>query len=665
MAEVGRKRVLDGEGPQHSAKDDLLTSLKDLVETETDRNPHLLSKDPRMATTLIEGAGERINIYGNIMNTVSSLLDNLIKEQGLPKMREYRALEIGAEAAAEEEQRGSKTEEEWAAEAETRRKEREAIREKELEHQRQIEREERAKKEERKRREKEQDEAREKARQEEKERRRKEREERDRADVERRRKERERIDKEREEERARLKKEREEHDATREARLQRIRDEDAQRVRELEEKLERERAVGHLNETGHAIDAVFAIEVGEGPSVKPEDIKVDDDLALQLLLQESEQMKKSRQRPALERSESLEPPMRRAQPPKSLVPRDPVATRLAKLDSKSQSPAPSPEKEPATPKGDGDVEMEDAPQTDKSRDTTSRSRWDIRPALPTKDDKSRGRSRSPSIAHSTPKLVRHLEAVVTIVDHLASKMIAGLAEMMTDILTVHATIETTGDRAAEVGVVLAKLPAVASPAMIREAHLPETATRTVAVIAAAHVRVEDAELVNVPRRHVAVTIRARGVRTASTDMCLQVESPKLQPQMVLLPFLLPELLRQPLSLAMLSLAMLSLASVTTAATEIETVTASVMTAVPESATIADRGNEMTLATATGATDLASMIAGMVADLGQTDLTNQIGISLEAAVVTRSLTRRRGIGVEAVIETGIGIVVGMIVIGEGV
>jgi hypothetical protein len=91
-----------------------LSALKDLVENETDRNPALLSKDPRMATTLIEGAGERMNIYSNIMNTVSSLLDNLIKEQGLPKMREYRSLEIGADAAAEEEERGSKTDEEWA-----------------------------------------------------------------------------------------------------------------------------------------------------------------------------------------------------------------------------------------------------------------------------------------------------------------------------------------------------------------------------------------------------------------------------------------------------------------------------------------------------------------------------------------------------------------------
>jgi hypothetical protein len=217
-----------------------------------------------MATTLIEGAGERLNIYGNIMNTVSSLLDNLIKEQGLPKMREYRVLEIGAEAAAEEERKGSKTDEEWAAEADARRQEREAAREKELEHERQIEREERAKKEERRRREKEQDEAREKARQDEKERRRKEREERDRADDERRRKERERIDKEKEEERARLKKEREEHEANREARLKKIREEDAENGIVDHDTEVAEDGVVHLSATGHVTDAVFGTEAEEG-----------------------------------------------------------------------------------------------------------------------------------------------------------------------------------------------------------------------------------------------------------------------------------------------------------------------------------------------------------------------------------------------------------------
>ncbi|KAI1557683.1 COMPASS-Shg1 domain containing protein [Pyrenophora tritici-repentis] len=385
MADVGRKRALDGDGPatvrkklrpselplsqakraaidglvhmfqkkgtyddirrdlmkqyvSGPAKDELQAALKDLVERETDRNPSLLSKDPRMATTLIEGAGERSDIYGNIMNTVNTLLDRLIQEQGLPKMREYRIQEIGAEAAAEEEKRGSKTEEEWAQEAEARQKER----------------------------------------------RRKEREEREKEDEERRRKDRERIDKEREEERLRLKKEREEHEKSREARLKKIREEDAERERRIQEELDRDRGGRRRG--------------GRGRSRTPE--------PLQLLLQESEQMKKSRQRPVLERSESLEPPMRKAQPPKSLVPRDPATTRLAKLESKSTSPAHgSPSKDSKTPAPktptalakDDDTAMTDAPSIEKSR-------WDYPPELPSKldnpspprEERRRDRSRSRS-----------------------------------------------------------------------------------------------------------------------------------------------------------------------------------------------------------------------------------------------------------------------------
>ncbi|KAE8853028.1 hypothetical protein HRS9122_00020 [Pyrenophora teres f. teres] len=469
MADVGRKRALDGDGPttmrkklrpselplsqakraaidglvhmfqkkgtyddirrdlmkqyvSGPAKDELQSALKDLVERETDRNPSLLSKDPRMATTLIEGAGERSDIYGNIMNTVNTLLDRLIQEQGLPKMREYRIQEIGAEAAAEEEKRGSKSEEEWAQEAEARREKREARREKELEEEREREREERAKKEERKRREREEDEAREKVRQEEKERRRKEREERDKEDEERRRKDRERIDKEREEERLRLKKEREEHEKSREARLKKIREEDAERERRIQEELDRDRGGRRRGGRGRSRtperdrdrrgrdrsrrrSRTRTRSPERRPSLKSGEIKVDDDLALQLLLQESEQMKKSRQRPALERSESLEPPMRKAQPPKSLVPRDPATTRLAKLEGKSTSPAhgspskdsktPAP-KTPTTLTKDDDTAMTDAPSVEKLR-------WDHAPELSSKVDKSRGRSRSRSVARSTRK----------------------------------------------------------------------------------------------------------------------------------------------------------------------------------------------------------------------------------------------------------------------
>ncbi|KAJ8105566.1 hypothetical protein OPT61_g10097 [Boeremia exigua] len=410
------------------AKADLLGALEELVDRETDRNPSLLSKDPRVAATLIEGVGERSDIYGKITQTVSALLDKLIQEQGLPKMREHRIQEVGAEVAAEEEKRGSKTEEQWQQESDARRSERQAKLEQERERERERERAEKAKKEERKRRQKEEEEAREKKRQEEKEERRKAREAQQKEDEDRRRKKRERIEREEEEERARLKKEREEHEASREERLRKIREEDREREKRIEAELAqsrsgrsrggrgRSRSRSRDRDRGRDKDRDYDRDYNRERrrsksrsrsrerirSVRPEDIKVDDDLALQLLLQESEAMKRSRQRPALDRSESLEPPLKKAQPPRALFPRDPVAARLSKLDSKPHSPAThSPSKEPPTPttpalaNKDEDTPMEDAPPLDDS----AKSRWDRPPPL--KPEKSRGHSRSHSVAHSS------------------------------------------------------------------------------------------------------------------------------------------------------------------------------------------------------------------------------------------------------------------------
>ncbi|KAH7384054.1 hypothetical protein DE146DRAFT_622214 [Phaeosphaeria sp. MPI-PUGE-AT-0046c] len=635
------------------AKDDLLSALKDLVENETDRNPSLLSKDPRMATSIIEGAGERINIYANIMHTVNTLLDKLIEDQGLPKMREYRIQEIGVEAAREEEQRGSKSEEAWAQEAETRRQEREAVREKELEHQRQLEREERAKKEERKRREREQEEAREKERQAEKERRRKEREERDRAEDERRRKERERIDREREEERARYEKEKEEHEATREARLKKIREQDAERERRLkqeEEALSRDRGsryrAGLLSVTDHETDVTPGTGVGEGAgAAKPEDIKMDDDAVLQLLLQESEQIKKSRQRPVLARSESLEPPMRKAQPPKSLVPRDPVAARLAKLNSKSQSPAPSPSKEPETPRENQDTVMEDAPPREKTPDTAGRSRWDAVPPQPSKGDKSRGRSRSASIAQSAPGHVHHRAGTATTADHLVTKMIVGLAGRTTDIRTDRATTETTSDLIVQAAVDLATLmPAAANRVTTQEVRLQKIVSRTVAVTAVAHVLREVAADVEV-----VATARAREAGMVSTDTYLEaVLLEKPQP--------LPLLTRPQKTLSMTIPEIVSM-------TILEIVSAMILEI--GSAMTADLADETIVATGIEAIGLATMIAGTVDEPGVPALTSLIAI-FPAEVVAEMIklpTRRPETGAEAATE--IEIVVETIVTGGDV
>ncbi|KAF2025337.1 hypothetical protein EK21DRAFT_116889 [Setomelanomma holmii] len=686
MAEVSRKRAFDGDRPQHMrkklrpselplsqakrstidnlvhtfrkkghydsirkellaqyeaspAKDDLLSALKDLVENETDRNPSLLANPPAMAATLIEGAGERINIYGNIMNTISDLLDKLIKEQGLPKMREYRVLEIGAEIAAEEEAKGSKTDEEWAQEAEARRKEREMMREKELEKERQIEREERAKKEERKRREREQEEERERLREEEKERRRKERAERERQDEDRRQKERERITKERDEERERRRKEDEEHEKTRKERIERLRKEHEERERRIQEELDRSRGSRRYrggrgrSRTPERDRSRDRGRVGDRSrrrsrtrsrtrsrertkDTQPEQIKVDDDLALQLLLQESEQMKKSRQRPTLERSESLEPPMRKAQPPKSLVPRDPVAARLAKLESKSQSPAlRSPSKEPATPTADNDVPMEDAPPIDKSQDAPAKSRWDTAPPLPSKA----GPGRPP-------------EEVGMTGEHPALRMIAGLVGTTTSTRIDREMIETTDVHAAAVEVAPEKhTRAVAKPVTILEAHHQPS----VVVIARALAPEVAAEAVTALHLRVAATDLAREAQMVLTGTCLEEAQAQL-------------LLRQPVQ-------------VVVSVRIVET--ASAMTVEIASATTADLANVMTAAIDPGAIGPASTTVGTVVDPEEHVSTSLIATSPVA--VRRNQKRRLGKGAEAgtgrETETGIG--VEMIATGE--
>ncbi|KAJ4323327.1 hypothetical protein N0V94_001943 [Neodidymelliopsis sp. IMI 364377] len=523
------------------AKADLLAALEELVDRETDRNPSLLSKDPRVAATLIEGAGERSDIYGKITQTVSTLLDQLIEQQGLPKMREHRIQEVGAEVAAEEEKRGSKTEEQWAQEADARRQEREAVLEKEREKERERERAEKTKREERKRRQKEEDEAREKARQEEKERRRKEREQQQKEDEERRRKKRERIEKEEEEERARIKKEREEHEATREARLKKIREEDREREKRLEAELSQSRS--GRSRGGRARSRSRDRDRGRDrdrerdrdrdrdrrrsrsrtrsrertKSVRPEDIKVDDDLALQLLLQESEEMKKSRQRPTLDRSESLEPPLKKAQPPRALVPRDPLAARLARLDSKPHSPATkSPSKEPPTPttpapgSKDEDTVMEDAPPADDS----AKSRWDRPPPIKT--------WHKAPVPENAAELVRDHAEVESIDVPLLSRTTAVLEEMTTG---AHKGLVTTADdevmKSETIVVAVGRetpTPAAASLEYLVVPNGVMSATARHLV----HGPAAYTETVNAPQLEVAAINLAQEAQTTLTDMFLVV-----------------------------------------------------------------------------------------------------------------------------------------------
>ncbi len=105
-------------------------SLHELAEAEIDRDPSLLSRERGKAATLMQGAVDRSDIYKTVEKSLDDLIgkniDNIIKAG-----REIRKVEVGEAAAAEEERRGGKTDEEYAQEIAVKRKERVRLRKQE------------------------------------------------------------------------------------------------------------------------------------------------------------------------------------------------------------------------------------------------------------------------------------------------------------------------------------------------------------------------------------------------------------------------------------------------------------------------------------------------------------------------------------------------------
>ncbi|KAK4188207.1 complex proteins associated with Set1p component shg1-domain-containing protein [Podospora australis] len=98
-----------------------------VAEQELERNSHqLLHLERGKAAALIDGALERSGIYQDAEKVIAGLIDAKAIEA---QLRELRRVEIGEEAAEEERLRGSKTDEEYAADTAARREERERVRE--------------------------------------------------------------------------------------------------------------------------------------------------------------------------------------------------------------------------------------------------------------------------------------------------------------------------------------------------------------------------------------------------------------------------------------------------------------------------------------------------------------------------------------------------------
>ncbi|KAF2764700.1 hypothetical protein EJ03DRAFT_281516, partial [Teratosphaeria nubilosa] len=97
-------------------------TLRTFTSTEIDREPvKYLKPDRRMGAPLLEGAAARANVYMQTEKDVDAYIDQYL-ETAERALRRIRRDEVGDEAAGEEQQRGNKSDEAYAAEAEERRK---------------------------------------------------------------------------------------------------------------------------------------------------------------------------------------------------------------------------------------------------------------------------------------------------------------------------------------------------------------------------------------------------------------------------------------------------------------------------------------------------------------------------------------------------------------
>lgn len=112
-------------------KDALKGSLVELADAELESNPTLLSKDRRQAAPLIEGKVERSNIYRLAEENIDRLIDEHVAVS-VTKFQDIRRAEIGEEAFAEEQNRCSKTNDQYTTESDVRRKEYAEVRNTEL-----------------------------------------------------------------------------------------------------------------------------------------------------------------------------------------------------------------------------------------------------------------------------------------------------------------------------------------------------------------------------------------------------------------------------------------------------------------------------------------------------------------------------------------------------
>ncbi|KAJ6120606.1 hypothetical protein N7523_004886 [Penicillium sp. IBT 18751x] len=255
-----------------------------LAESEIEREPAHLSRERGKAATLIEGAVDRGDVYKNVEKSLDQLASKHL-ESILGDIRAIRRQEIGEEAAAREEEAGSKTDEAYEAEVKAKREERDKIYREEMRKQKEIEEEqdriraeEKRKKREIERQKEDEDRAR-----------RREIDEQRRAERERMREEQRALDDQRERERQ------ERYERRRREDRDRYRDYDRDRSRTRDRDHYRDRSPAYRSDRGHSPRSRDPKREKSSTSkdptpVPPVDEKSLEEAALQMLLKEGEEL---------------------------------------------------------------------------------------------------------------------------------------------------------------------------------------------------------------------------------------------------------------------------------------------------------------------------------------------------------------------------------------
>lgn len=109
-------------------KESLSIKISSVADAEIEKLPQLLSRERGKAATLIQGAVDRSGVYQDVEARIDEEMAKHI-DVVLESVRDLRRADIGADKQVEEDVRGSKTDEEYAAETEARGTQRQANRE--------------------------------------------------------------------------------------------------------------------------------------------------------------------------------------------------------------------------------------------------------------------------------------------------------------------------------------------------------------------------------------------------------------------------------------------------------------------------------------------------------------------------------------------------------